>query len=164
MGTVIGTALSGILLHYFPWPITFYFYGVCGVIWCLLWQLLCYSKPSQHPFITDREHKYISESIKPDKTVRRVPVRAILTSPAVWALMIGQVGHDWSFFTMITDLPSYMSRVLHFSIRANGLLSALPYLVMWICSNLFAVLADWIIAKKWMPILRVRQIGTLVGE
>ena len=44
------------------------------------------------------------------------PWRGILTSLPVWGLAIAQVGHDWGFFTMATDLPKYMKSVLRFSI------------------------------------------------
>lgn len=36
LGTVLGNAASGLLLHHFEWPVTFYFFGVLGVLWCVL--------------------------------------------------------------------------------------------------------------------------------
>jgi hypothetical protein len=51
------------------------------------------------------------------KKVPPIPWRAILTSvPVVWSLIIAQIGHDWGFVTLVTDLPLYMNDVLHFSI------------------------------------------------
>lgn len=44
------------------------------------------------------------------------PWRALLTSWPVWALIIGETGHDWGLYTLITDLPKYMSDVMHFNI------------------------------------------------
>lgn len=44
------------------------------------------------------------------------PWKKLLTSSAVWALIIGEIGHDWGLYTMITDLPKYMSDVMHFKI------------------------------------------------
>jgi len=44
------------------------------------------------------------------------PWTAILTSWPVWALIIAEAGHDWGGFTIISDLPKYMSDVLHFSV------------------------------------------------
>lgn len=44
------------------------------------------------------------------------PWRSILTSGPLWGLIICQIGHDWGLFTIISDLPKYMSNVLHFTI------------------------------------------------
>lgn len=44
------------------------------------------------------------------------PWKSILTSWPVWALIIVEAGHDWGSFTIISDLPKYMSDVLHFSV------------------------------------------------
>lgn len=46
----------------------------------------------------------------------------------------------------------------------NGLLSALPYFIMWICSMVSAAIADWIIARKYWSVLTVRKFFTTVGE
>lgn len=44
------------------------------------------------------------------------PWKAMLTSAPLWALIIGEIGHDWGLYTMITDLPKYMGDVMHFNI------------------------------------------------
>ena len=43
------------------------------------------------------------------------------------------------FFTLLTNIPSYLSKVLHFSLSSNGFLSALPY----ICSVVISILAGY---------------------
>lgn len=40
----------------------------------------------------------------------------MLTSSAVWGLIIAQIGHDWGLFTIVTDLPKYMRQVLHYKV------------------------------------------------
>lgn len=44
------------------------------------------------------------------------PWGKLLTSWPVWALIIAETGHDWGLYTMVTDLPKYMSDVMHFDI------------------------------------------------
>ena len=34
----------------------------------------------------------------------------------MWGLVVIQVGHDWGFFTILTDLPKYIQSVLRFDI------------------------------------------------
>lgn len=75
-----------------------------------------------------------------------------------------QIGHDWGYFTMITDLPKYFSDVLKFNIKETGLMSALPYIAMYIFSFIFAGLCDLCVRKKWHSIGTGRKIYTTVCE
>lgn len=75
-----------------------------------------------------------------------------------------QVGHDWGYFTMITDLPKYFSDVLKFNIKETGLMSALPYMAMYVCSFIFASFCDFCIRKKWHSIGMGRKIYTTICE
>ncbi|KAK3915848.1 Putative inorganic phosphate cotransporter [Frankliniella fusca] len=167
LGTVAGTAISGLLLSHFYWPVTFYFFGGLGVVWYAVWMALCYSTPEEHPFISEQERDYLHQQISASnhgKPIAPTPWRGILLSLPVWGLAVAQVGHDWGFFTMVTDLPKYMKSVLQVSIGRNGLLSALPYLVMWLCSMLFAAVADWIIARRYWSVLTVRKFFTTLAS
>lgn len=63
---------------------------------------------------------------------------------------------------MITDLPKYFSDVLKFNIRDTGLMAALPYVAMYICSFIFATFCDFCIRRKWHSITTGRKIYTTV--
>lgn len=64
IGTIVGTAASGFLIQGTKsWDSVFYFYGGIGIFWYLLWHLLCYSKPNEHPYISDEEKHYLKENI-----------------------------------------------------------------------------------------------------
>lgn len=64
---------------------------------------------------------------------------------------------------MVTDLPKYMSDVLRFSIKENGLYSSLPYAVMWIVSITSGILGDWLIKKGHLGITASRKLFTGIG-
>lgn len=166
LGTVFGTLVSGEILHYYSWPVVFYVFGVLGVLWFLVWVLLCYNNPYEHPFISERELKYLHERMSEHthKKPPPVPWRHMLKSVPLWALVAAQVGHDWGFFTMVNDLPMYMSSVLHYSIKSNGVYSSLPYLMMWLSSLLTSWLADWMIIKGIMSRTNVRKLGTTIAS
>uniref|UniRef100_A0A182MUR7 Major facilitator superfamily (MFS) profile domain-containing protein n=1 Tax=Anopheles culicifacies TaxID=139723 RepID=A0A182MUR7_9DIPT len=137
VGTILGNLLSGVLLHNIEgWSSVFYFFGGMGV--------LC--DPESHPFISEKEKAYLKQelgTLERDRTLPPTPWRFILTSVPMMALVCAQIGHDWGFFIMVTDLPKYMSDVLRFSIKDNGLYSSLPYLVMWIVSLSTGDRYDW---------------------
>ncbi|CAK1547117.1 unnamed protein product [Leptosia nina] len=167
IGNIFGSFMSGFLMagngH---WANVFYFFGCFGILWFLLWSILCYSSPDTHPFISDGEYKYLSETItgSENKSTRDpIPWKAILRSAPAWALLFAAVGHDWGYYTMVTDLPKYMTDVLKFNIAATGTLTALPYLAMWISSFVFGVICDYCVKKNWHSIKTGRIVYTTIA-
>ncbi|XP_046627274.1 putative inorganic phosphate cotransporter isoform X1 [Neodiprion virginianus] len=168
IGTVVANALSGVLLQYssIGWRSVFYVFGSIGVAWFVVFVLVCYSTPDDHPFVSDREKKYLHDNMH-EHTHNKFPPtpwRHLLKSVPLWALVAASVGHDWGFFTMVTDLPKYMSGVLKFSIKTNGLLTALPYLCMWCVSIGSSWIADWMINEKIMTRTNVRKMFTTIAS
>lgn len=51
------------------------------------------------------------------KDLAPTPWKAILLSPAIWALIVVEIGFDWGAYTIVNDLPKYMNDVLHFSVK-----------------------------------------------
>ncbi|XP_011506276.1 PREDICTED: sialin-like [Ceratosolen solmsi marchali] len=166
LGTVFATALSGLILNHTEWPMVFYFFGGMGLVWYLVWIVVCYNTPREHPFITEQEAKYLDQQLSEHAHEKPAPVpwRHLLTSMPLWALILVQVGHDWGFYTVATDLPKYMSSVLHFSVEKNGYLSSLPYVGMWLCCVCMSWVADWLISNKRMSITMVRKLGTTIAS
>lgn len=107
-------------------------------------------------------HKELGR-LERNKDLPPTPWGAIITSGPMLALIAAQIGHDWGFFIMVTDLPKYMSDVLQFSIKDNGIYSALPYLFMWIVSVLTGFLSDWLIVRGYLNITNARKVFTGVG-
>ncbi|XP_012343684.1 putative inorganic phosphate cotransporter isoform X1 [Apis florea] len=168
LGTVFANSLSGVILRYsiIGWPAVFYVFGSIGILWFLLWLVICYNNPDTHPFISERERIFLQERMRAHthKKPPSVPWKHLLKSTPLWALIAAQVGHDWGFFTLVNDLPKYMSNVLKYSIDHNGFLSALPYLTMWICSTITSCLADWMITNGLMSRTNVRKLGTTIAS
>lgn len=36
----------------------------------------------------------------------------------LWAILVTQCGQSWAFYTLLTELPTYMSKILHIEIQA----------------------------------------------
>lgn len=162
MGIVLGNGLSGILIEYSPigWPIVFYFFGALGVLWFIVWTALCYSNPDVHPFIREAEKNYLHEAMNEHthKVPPPTPWRHIVTSVPIGALVAGKFGFAWGFYTLSSDLPKYMNSVLELSTKANGLLTALPYVALLLFSNTSSWPADWLIKSRRMSRTNVRKI------
>lgn len=128
--------VCGLLINISGWESVFYVTGAVGIIWSILWFVLVFDSPAQHPRITPEERMDIENKIaemdnngktmKPDN----VPWRQLLTSMPVWAIIITHGCSVFGYFTVVNQLPTYMKDVLKFDIKKNGLLSSLPYFGM----------------------------------
>ena len=147
-GTVLSLPLSGYLCDRLGWESVFYLFGTFGVVWWVMWWYLVYDSPSAHSTIHPAERRYIMDSLGTARSTASPPVPwlAILTSGPVWALVITHVAQNFGFYTLLTELPTYMARVLHFNIRDNSIISALPYLLMLIMAQASTRLADWVLS------------------
>lgn len=64
IGTIIGNSVTGDLIgRTGSWESVFYLFGGLGVLWFITWTLLCYSRPEDHPFISDEEKNYLEKEI-----------------------------------------------------------------------------------------------------
>ena len=149
VGTVIALPISGYLCDIWGWESVFYLFGSLGVFWYLFWWWLVYDSPSTHPFIHPTEKRYILDSLGTLHNSGPLPVpwRHILTSGPVWALVVTHVAQNYGFYTILTELPTYMASVLHFNIKSNAMISALPYLLMFLASIGSTQVADWALAR-----------------
>ena len=77
--------------------------------------------------------------------------------------VLAQIGHGIGYFTVVTDLPKYMSDVLKFNVKENGFYSSMPYVAMWICTLIFSVISDYCINKKYLGITNSRKLYTTLS-
>ena len=85
--------------------------GVIGCIWFTSWMYLIKEKPELDPFITEGEKAYIVNSLvhkEGHKHVVHPPWKAMALSPAVWAISAAQFAELWGFYTMLTQLPTFL--------------------------------------------------------
>ncbi|XP_042857342.1 sialin-like [Penaeus japonicus] len=166
-GTVVTMPVSGWLCDsgfLGGWPSVFYVFGVLGALWGVAWFLLISDHPSKHPRISSAEKNYIMKHccVK-GKKATPIPWKAILTSAPVWGIMIIHFGQNWGFYTLLTELPTYLKNIQHFDMKSNGVISSLPYLVMWIFSLLFSSLMDKLLSAGKLTTLNVRRLAMTIG-
>lgn len=61
IGNVVSMAVGGLLMKYIEggWVNVFLVFGVAGLLWQVAWQILCYSEPESHPFISEEEKQFL---------------------------------------------------------------------------------------------------------
>lgn len=168
IGVVIAMPVAGLVSGIKSdggWPWAFYIFGILGIVWLVLWSLLVYDTPSEHPWISEAERSYIEDSLVADldRTRPPVPWRHLAKSRAVWSLAWAHFGHNWGFYMLLTQLPTYMKNMLGFSLLSNGVYSSIPYILMTLNGCLNSVIADFLIKRRLMSIGAVRKMCNTVA-
>uniref|UniRef100_A0A8C2YQL3 Sialin n=2 Tax=Chinchilla lanigera TaxID=34839 RepID=A0A8C2YQL3_CHILA len=164
LGTVISLPLSGIICYYMNWTYVFYFFGILGIFWFILWTWKVSDTPEMHKTISSYERDYIASSLKSQLSSQKsVPWIPILKSLPLWAIVVAHFSYNWTFYTLLTLLPTYMKEILRFDVQENGFLSALPYFGSWFFMILSGQAADSLRTKGNFSTLCVRRTFTLVG-
>ncbi|XP_072175846.1 sialin-like [Diadema setosum] len=165
-GTVLALPISGVLSDsdfLGGWPSVFYVFGVCGVIWFVLWSLLIHDYPEKHPRISQEELTFLQKAIQPVAKKPKVPWFEMLTSVRLLAISVAHFSNNWGFYTLLTNLPSYLKFGLGFDISQSGFLAAVPYLVMWILINTGGQVADYLRGHYILTTTQTRKLFTTLG-
>ncbi|XP_011178026.1 putative inorganic phosphate cotransporter isoform X2 [Zeugodacus cucurbitae] len=153
----------------FGWPGIFYFSGLLGMIWSFVWYLFGASTPRECKWISEDECMFIETALaaltKPEheNTPPKTPWLKILTSVPFWILLVAQSTYGWGFWTMLTQIPSYMKGVLGRDIESNALMSSAPYLFSLFLTFVFCVLADFLIKRGYTNVNTSRKLFNTIG-
>ncbi|GLH10050.1 Putative inorganic phosphate cotransporter [Gryllus bimaculatus] len=132
VGTIVAMASSGALAaSAIGWPSIFYIFGSVGVGWAVLWFFLGGNSPATHRWCSERERTYIEESLGDTSAIVRPPTPwgKIMTSVPMWSLIIVHCGQNWGFWTLLTEMPSYMNSVLGFELSKASAVALLTVAV-----------------------------------
>ncbi|VEN35352.1 unnamed protein product [Callosobruchus maculatus] len=153
-----------IAASHFGWPPSFYFFGGLGYTWMLVWCFLGADSPAQHPKISKEERSYIERTLNTTQNqVAETPWRSIFCSLPVWAFIVAMFGQNWGYSTLMTEIPSYLNKVMGIDMRSNGMLSAAPYLASFVFSFIFGILSDYLINRGCISRGTARKIFNSLG-
>ncbi|XP_048752020.2 sialin-like [Ostrea edulis] len=167
LGTMFGMVLtlssSGFLCQYGfdnGWGSIFYISGGLTMLWVFVWFYVTADTPDLHPRISEAERKYINSSIEYNTNVRtlKTPWKSIAMSSAVWACLTAHACNNWTNYTLLTSLPTFMKEVLKFNIKKNGTLSAVPYICQAVSGFIAGQTADILRSKGVLNTTHTRKL------
>ncbi|KAL0839171.1 hypothetical protein ABMA28_017139 [Loxostege sticticalis] len=166
LGIALQLIVGGFIASAWGWPSIFYINGSLGAVWTVAYLIFGSASPEQSRFISSEELLYIQKSLGRVGEQKRLPTpwRKILTCLPFWAVIVAHCGQNWGFFTLMTEMPSYMNKVLGFEIKSNGVLSALPYLAMYALSFPMGTLTDLILKKDCLSVTNTRKLFNSIGH
>ncbi|CAG5042955.1 unnamed protein product [Parnassius apollo] len=168
LGTIIEMMMAGALsAGPWGWPSVFYVAGITCLILGAVWVIFGASTPSTCRWISKEERKYIEMNIGSadisEKKKMNTPWKSIWTSLPFWAIILAHSGQSLGFWTLLTEIPSYMNKVLGVNIKSNGLLSALPYVAMYILSFIFSWSSDFLVNRNITSLPTARKIFNTIA-
>ena len=170
LASAIGVPLIGILLLHFGWRWSFAATGFISLLYFLLFYWF-YRDPSQDSGLSAEEREYIARGgAQPEGQGESVPGAALsylLRHREVYGLALGFASYNYTFYFLLTWLPSYLSYSLHVDLLHSVMYTSVPWGFAAIC-DLFVGgwLVDKLIQRGWNAV-RVRQTvligGTILG-
>ena len=88
---------------------------------------------------------------------------ALLNKHAL-ALYFNHFTNNWSLYTFLSFLPTYLEEQLHFNIKSSAIFSVLPYLAMFLVQCVGGYLADKLIEEKRLSRTSTRILMESLGN
>jgi ACS family sodium-dependent inorganic phosphate cotransporter len=172
VGTVLSYLISPYIINEFHWPSLFFITGGMGLMWCCAWLVfveatpdILYMRRKNHCLpMAESEYQYIKFGVPPalDED-QHIPWCRLLSSSAVWAIIITHFAANWGFYVLLTWLPTYFDKELGFDLENAGFFSVLPFLLTAVIAMITGRLSDCLINKRIMSLLTARKFFQSLG-
>lgn len=163
MGTVIGLALSGMLVTAYGWESVFYVFGIAGIVLALFWLPMIHDSPAKHPRISAAEREHIAAHVDVTSEERTpLPVGRLLRASAFWALVFNHFCSNWILYVLLSWLPSYFRDVQGLNLAKAGFAAAAPWLSLFAMANVAAWVADALL-RRGVALSTVRKSMQVTG-
>lgn len=164
-GPAIGQPLIGLLLLRFGWRWSFAATGFISLIYFALFYWI-YRNPSEDKSLTEVERKFIvlggAQPEGPGKP-GGTSLLYLLRQRKVMGLVLGFSSYNYTFYLLLTWVPSYLSNALHVDLLHSVFYASVPWLVGTITGFfLGGWLVNFLIHKGWNA-SRVRQTVLIGG-
>lgn len=171
LGAAGGMLLLPSLVKYKGPQSVFLVEAALGAIWSILW-----FKYASDPPRSDRPKAMAAgfgESLLPvtrlkDKmrmqnggnslNATKIPWKRIIFSLPVWAIVANNFTFHYALYVLMNWLPTYFELGLQLSLQEMGSSKMVPYLNMFIFSNIGGVVADHLITRKILSVTKTRKL------
>jgi ACS family D-galactonate transporter-like MFS transporter len=163
--SAIGVPLIGFLLIKAGWRWSFAATGVISLLYFGLFSKI-YRDPGEDRQLTAAELSYISEVDTKQQVLdvrdEQASLGYLIRQRKVLGLAIGFGAYNYSFYLLLTWLPSYLSSRLHVDLLHSFLYTGVPWLFATVCDLGAGLTSDALIQRGW-DASRVRKTILVVG-
>jgi ACS family glucarate transporter-like MFS transporter len=140
VGGMLSVPIALLLIDRWGWRASFVIVGALGLVWAAAWFAWYRDRPSEHPSVSVEELAWIEQDGRPDDDHRATPWRALARSRNLYAICAMYFTYGYGLYFYFTWLPTYLIRVLGFSVMSGGLLAGLPFL----CAGIANLGGGWL--------------------
>eukprot|EP00775_Hariotina_reticulata_P010445 gene10445-10603_t len=140
--------------------------GCLGLAWLAMWLVVGMEIPHREAVIP----LTTAEAQSPEQRLQHAkgrpaptPWSSMLSSSAVWAIIVNNFAFHYAFYLVMNWLPTYFNSVLALDLAAMGPLKTLPYLVMFLMSNAGGWLGDALILRHQKTVAGARKLVNTLG-
>jgi ACS family hexuronate transporter-like MFS transporter len=158
IGAVVVPLIVPWMADHFGWQSAFIATGALGFVWLIFW-LMIYHKPEEHPTISPRELGLI-QSDPPDRAAS-YPWLPLLPKRETWAFAIGKGLTDPVWWFYLFWLPKYLQETFGLSLYQ----AILPLLVLYNLTTVGSIGGGWLSSKlidKGWTVNRARKTAMLI--
>ena len=165
LASAIGVPLVGIMLFHFGWRISFAATGFLSLCYFGLFYRF-YRNPSEDKHLSEIERAFIAEGgARPENAARAAKGASLLylvRQKKVIGVSIGFASYNYTFYLLLTWLPSYLSSAMHIDMLHSAFYTGVPWLFATIVELL---VGGWLVdalVQGGRNSIRVRQ-AVLIG-
>ena len=144
-GTSFGAMLTPLVVPWinarWGWRGAFIGIGALGFVWLLFW-LMLYRKPEEHPRVSKAELDYIRSD--PSESAVKIKWSALLPLRQTWAFVVGKFLTDPVWWFYLFWVPGFLQTKHGLALTRIGA----PIVVIYLISDVGSVAAGWL--SSWM--------------
>src|SRR5580700_5495963 len=164
--SAIGVPVLGVLLVRFGWRWSFAATGFISLLYFILFYAF-YRNPSEDKALSPAERDFILQNgaQREDRVQagKGAPLGYLLRRRKVWGLLLGFASYNYTFYLLLTWLPSYLSAAHHIDVLHSALYSSIPWLFATFTD---IIMGGWLVDKlvqRGSDSSRVRQTILIAG-
>jgi ACS family D-galactonate transporter-like MFS transporter len=164
--SAIGVPLIGVLLFFFGWRWSFAATGLLSFLYFILFYWI-YRNPSEDKSLTPAEREFIrqggAQSEGRAKINQAGSLLYLLRQRKVQGLVLGYSSYNYTFYLLLTWMPSYLSSTLHVNLLHSVMYSSVPWLFATFTD---LVIGGWLVnalIHRGSDASLVRQIVLVTG-
>ncbi|KOM26899.1 hypothetical protein LR48_Vigan338s000900 [Vigna angularis] len=165
LGAALGMLLLPTLVKFRGPQSVFLAEAALGASWSLLWFKYAIDPKSTASGVGELVLPINKKMDSHNKKVlsAKIPWVKILTSFPVWAIVVNNFTFHYALYVLMNWLPTYFELGLKLSLQDMGSSKMLPYLNMFLFSNIGGVVADYLITRRILSVTKTRKFLNTVG-
>ncbi|WP_282080686.1 MFS transporter [Aquimarina algiphila] len=164
LGAAFALPLVAYLIEAWGWRYIFYFFGLIGIIFAVIFYFVFRNKPEDHPALSDEEKQFIIQNRQQKTDTKKskgIRIGTILSSSNVLLAMGQYIGSNFIFFFMLTWLFPYIKQKYQLNLIDTGFYAMLPLLAGAVGNWVSGYMVDIIYREgKWKL---SRRIPAIIG-